>query len=207
MSNYKIILFAILSLSSKIAFSQITATTEFGKKVILYSNGTWEYNNVKNENYSNPQNHIMLNDKRLISGETTVIHGKNSLYGSSSEIITSVTVAKDNDKTLILIWQEVEFFPLELWDGNVKLYLEDNSIITLIDRNIKGKNTIKGGAINDEVNQIFAVYYLSAQDRLKLKKSNLSRITYRTKWENSTQIIDVNQNYNTLKEQLLEINR
>jgi len=200
MYNYKILLLIILFFSVKTSYSQITATTEFGKKVILYSNGTWKYN-IKNDNYSKSQNYIILNDKKLIAGETTIINSAD--YEMS--MTTSVTIAKDNINTLIIFWQNKCEDDLK-WNGIVKLYLENYDIITLIDRGVKGINFLNENDIGTNI-QKYSAYYLSNKDIIKLKKSNLSKIIYHKEIMGGTHIIDVNQNYNTLKEQLLEINR
>lgn len=193
----KLYLILFLFLISNKLFSQIRGTTENGENVILYSNGTWEYKESNNSEYAE-NNYIFLNDKRLVAGQTEIIN-TNSCVPLDCSI--SVTIAKDGGKTFIIFWQEVVFIPLKLWNGNVKLYLADNSIITLIDRNIKGENKLSG-----DINQTFAAYNLSSSDIIKLKKSNLSRVTY-TDDDKSTIVIEVNENSETVINQLYQINR
>jgi hypothetical protein len=169
-------------LSTLTVFGQSTATTDDGKKVKLNPNGTWEYVEEETTTYR-PTSSVFMGGKKLIAGERTVVHSEE--YG----LTTSISIAKDGEKTLIIFWQESEdkdmnFFNW-LWTGTVMLYLESGETISLTDRNMKGQNKITNGHTSSygsksDLYQRFSAYYLTPSECIKLKKSNLSQVAYKT---------------------------
>jgi len=200
-------LFIVLSALS--VFGQSNATTDDGKKVRLNTNGTWEY---VEETIYRPTSYVFFGDKKLIAGQRTVVHTEE--YG----LTTSVSIAKDGEKTLIIFWQEttdkqMNFFDW-LWTGTVMLYLENGETISLTDRNMKGQNKITNGSTNSygsksDLYQRFSAYYLTPAECIKIKKSNLSQIAYKTtsSFEQGTIYLEITDNNSTMKEQLLAIKR
>jgi hypothetical protein len=204
-----IILYISLALTPFASLSQTKAVTENGKDIIIYSDGTWEYQKTIKESKTN---YIFLNDKQLEAGEKTPIHGayKNLLSESYTydDEVTYLQIAKDDQKTLMIFWQEKKFFPVYTWQGTVKIYLEDNSIITLYDRGLNGKNTIKGSSMGDDLNRSFNIYYLSVQDRQKLKNSDIAKVVYADdEGRDGTQILNLSINADTAKKQLYSLGR
>ena len=206
----KKLLTILTMLSTLTIFGQGNATTDDGKKVKLNSNGTWEY--VEETSTYRPTSSIFVGGKKLTSGKKTIVHRV------ENELTTSISVAKDAERTLIIFWQEsnddkMNFFN-ELWTGTVILYLENGETISLKDRNIQGQNKIKNGytgsyGIISDLYQRFSAYYLTPSECLKLKKSNISRIGYKTTdmSESGTTYIDLTENTDTVKEQLFAIKR
>lgn len=196
-------------LSTLTVFGQGNATTDDGKKVKLNPNGTWEY--VDEATYR-PISSVFVGGKKLIAGERTVVHTKE--HG----LTTSISIAKDREKTLIIFWQEsgdnsMNFFNW-LWTGTVMLYLESGETISLTDRNMKGQNKIANGHTSSngsksDLYQRFAEYYLTPSECIKLKKSNLSQVAYKTtsSFEEGTTYLEITVNSDTIKEQLLSIKR
>lgn len=90
----KIIALAILSSSYLLGFSQITATTSSGKKVILNMDGTWKY-----------ADNTIVNQKPCAENKTGNLTIKNNtdndiyFYYSSSEYSTSNSFIKIKSKS------------------------------------------------------------------------------------------------------------
>ena len=197
-------------LATLTAFGQGTATTDDGAKVNLNSDGTWEY--FEEAITSRPTTSVFVGGKKLTSGEKTVVHTEN--YG----LTTSISIAKDGEKTLIIFWQEstnkdMNFFNW-LWTGTVILYSESGDAITLTDRNMKGQNKITNGHTSSygsksDLYQRFSAYYLTPAECIKLKRSNLSQVAYKTtsSFEEGTTYIEITDNNDTIKEQLLAIKK
>lgn len=197
-------------LSTLTVFGQGNATTDDGKKVKLNPDGTWEY--VEETTTYRPTSSVFVGGKKLISGVKTTVH--NEGYGFE----TSISLAKDGEKTMIIFWQEttesqMNFFNW-LWTGTVTLYLENGETISLVDRNMKGQNKITNGhtgfyGTKSDLYQRFASYYLTPAECIKLKKSNLSQIAYKTTdmSESGTTYLEITENNDTVKEQLLAIKR
>jgi hypothetical protein len=227
MNKYLLTLFAILSALT--AFSQQTATTEDGKKVKLLPNGTWEYVVEKVEDVEEPttsetttteelqpqvRRHISslyLGGKRLVAGDKITINSEDD------DLVTSVTLAKDGDRTLIMFWQEtgdhkMSFFDWH-WTGTVYLFLENGESIALTDRNIHGLNKIPNGKaekydMKSDLYQRFSGHYLTLSECQQLKRSSIDRISYRTtEEEQSTIRLSVTENHDAIREQLLSIGR
>lgn len=197
-------------LATLTAFGQGNATTDDGKKVKLNSDGTWEY--VEEANTYRPTSSVFVGGKKLTAGKRTVVHTEE--YG----LTTSISIAKDGEKTLIIFWQEstdesMNFFNW-LWTGTVMLYLESGETISLTDRNMKGQNIITNGHTSSygsksDLYQRFSTYYLTPAECLKLKKSKLSQVAYKTtsSSEEGTTYLEITDNNDTIKEQLLAIKR
>lgn len=160
---------------------------------------------------SRPTSSLSIGGRRLLAGVKTVINNENG------GLTTSVTIAKDADKTLIIFWQEsddskMSFFNWN-WKGTVYLYLENGEIISLTDRNMHGQNRIPNGKIGEyesrsDLYQRFSGHYLTLAECQKLKRSNLAQISYRTTEEEQSSIhLSVTENSDTLREQLLAIRR
>jgi len=207
----KKLLISILTLLAYLsALGQINATTDDGKKVILNSDRTWEY--VEETIFSRPTSSVFFGGKKLTSGVKTTVH--NNQFGFE----TSISVAKDGEKTIIIFWQEttssqMNFFNW-LWTGTVILYLENGETISLLDRNMKGQNKITNGQTSSygtksNLYQRFAAFYLTPSECIKLKKSNLSQVAYRTTdiSESGTTYLEITENNDTIREQLLAIKR
>lgn len=191
-------------------FGQGNATTDDGKRVTLNPNGTWNY--VDEITSYRPTSSVFVGGKRLIAGERTVVHKEE--YG----ITTSISVAKDGEKTLIVFWQETLDYQMNffnwLWTGTVMLYLESGETISLLDRNMKGHNKISDGYVSSygsksDLYQRYAAYYLAPNECIKLKRSNLAQIAYKTNssFEEGTTFLGITDNSDTIKEQLLAIKR
>lgn len=203
-----LIILAIVS--SLTVLGQDYATTDDGRKAKLNSDGTWEY--VQETSTYRPTSSVFVGGKKLISGERTIVHSEE--YG----LTTSISIAKDGEKTLIIFWQEttdnqMNFFNW-LWTGTVMLYLENGETISLLDRNKKGQNKITNGHISSygsksDLYQRFSAYYLTPSESLKLKKSNVSQVAYKTtsSFEKGTTYLEITDNSDTIKEQLLAIKR
>lgn len=204
-------LFTILTvLSTLTVFGQENATTDDGKKVKLNSNGTWKY--VEEETTYRPTSSVFVGGKKLTAGEKTIVHTEE--FG----LTTSISVAKEAEKTMIIFWQEttdnkMNFFN-ELWTGTIILYLENGETISLLDRNKKGQNKITNGHTSSygsksDLFQRFSAYYLTPAECLKLKQSNLSQVSYKTTstFEEGTTYLEITDNVDTIKEQLLAIKR
>lgn len=199
-------------LSTLTVFGQGNATTDDGKRINLNPNGTWEY--VDESVTQRPTSSVFVGGKKLSAGERTVVHTEESYDG----LTTSISIAKDGEKTLIIFWQESEdknmnFFNW-LWTGTVTLYLESGETISLTDRNMKGQNKITNGHTSSygsksDLYQRFSAYYLTPTECLKLKKSNLSQVAYKTtsSFEEGTTYLEITENSDTIKEQLLAIKR
>jgi hypothetical protein len=231
MKKYVLTLFAAMTVLN--ALGQQMATTEDGKKVKLLPNGTWEYLGEKVEeveetttgetttesiNTGEPQapvrrhtSSLYLGGKRLIAGDKTVLNSEDD------DLVTSVTLAKDGDRTLIMFWQEtgddkISFFDWH-WTGTVYLFLENGESIALADRNMHGLNKIPKGKrgqydIKSDLYQRFSGHYLTLSECQKLKRSNLNRVAYRTtEEEQSTIRMNVTENNNALREQVIAIGR
>ena len=128
----------ILLLMTMRVFGQDFATTDEGKRVKLNHDGTWEY--VGKDSATPETEYVYMGGKPLVAGKTEIIHEEK--YGMT----TSVTIAKNEEKTIIIFWQttsdqNMNFFN-RLWTGKVLLYLENGETISLIDRNMKGQNII-----------------------------------------------------------------
>jgi hypothetical protein len=221
MKKYILALFAVMS--SMTVFGQEIATTEEGKKVSLHPDGTWEYIVSANEDavetttteepqaeVHRPTSSVFLGGKRLLAGNKTIINSEDN------SLITSVTLAKDGNQTLIMFWQEsdddrMSFFHWN-WTGTVYLFLENGETISLTDRNMHGQNKIPNGKLGNyqtkyDVYQRFSGHYLTLSECQKLKRSNLIQVAYRTTEEEPTIRLQVTENQNTLREQLLDIGR
>lgn len=197
-------------ISTLTVLGQEIAKTEDGKKVNLYSNGTWEY--IEEETSYRPTSSIFVGGKKLTAGKKTNVHTEE--YG----LTTSISVAKESDKTMIIFWQEttdhkMNFFN-ELWTGTVILYLENGETISLMDRNKKGQNKITNGHTStyggkSDLYQRFSAYYLTPAECTKLKNSNLGQVAYKTtsSFEEGTTYLEITDNSDTIKEQLLAIKR
>lgn len=207
-------LFTILAmLTTLTVFGQVNATTDDGKKVKLNIDGTWEY--IEDEQNYGTTSYVFVGGKKMVSGEKTVVHSEGDSYGG---LTTSISIAKDGEKTMIIFWQEttgpnLNFFN-GLWTGTVMLYLENSETISLLDRNIKGRNKITNGHTSlygskSDLYQRFSAYYLTPAECIKLKKSNLSQIAYKTtsSFEEGTAYLEITGNSDTIKEQLLAIKR
>ncbi len=202
------ILLAVLAFN---AIGQINAVTDTGKKVILWSDGTWEYQQESNPIQSTSTVHF--NGKKLISGEMTWVCGE----ASFDDLKTLISVAKDGDKTIIIFWQETTYphinYSNELWKGTVTLFLENGETISLLDRGLKGQNKIpngyKSGFSTKDLYQRWSAYYLTPAECSKLKRSRLSQIAHQTTEisEHGTTYLIVTENNFTIKEQLLAIGR
>lgn len=189
---------------------QAKATTDAGEKVLLNSDGTWEY---IERSPTNQTSSVFVGGKNLTSGVKTTVHYDS--YGFGLE--TSVSLAKEGDRTLIIFWQETTESSMNfhnwLWTGNVVLYLDNNETVTLVDRNFKGQNKIangnKGGFGSSDLYQRFSCYYLTPSECLKLKKSNLSQIAYQTTdmSESGTTYLRLTENTDTAKAQLAALKR
>ena len=173
---------------------------------------TFEENHVEK---LNPTSYVSFNGKRLISGEKTQIHSSNESF---DEMSTFVSIAKENEKTMIIFWQDfknehINFFN-EVWTETVYIYLENGETISLVDRNKNGQNKIKNGHTSSygyqtDLYQRFSAYYITPSECQKLKDSNVVKIAYRTssKFETGTTYMELTQNNDTFREQLLAINR
>ena len=146
-----------------------------------------------------------------MAGAKTVINSEDD------DLVTSVTLAKDGERTLIMFWQEsgdhkMSFFDWN-WTGTVYLFLENGETISLTDRNMHGQNKIPNGKIGkydrrSDLYQRFSGHYLTLAECQKLKRSNLTQVAYRTtEEEQSTIRLNVSENPNALREQLLAIRR
>ena len=209
----KVILTALIFLMTISLSGQEYASTDSGKRVKLNNDGTWEY--VQESSSSLQTSHIFIDGEKLISGVTEYIHTGNGIQGD--DIKTSVTIAKEGEKTMIIFWQETSdchIFPHSSWEGNVVLYLENSETIKLIDRGIKGHNKIENGykpayGSNYDLCQRYAAFYLTYEECQKLKKSNLSRVAYQLDdaFETGTNYMTVQENASTLKTQLSVIGK
>ena len=173
---------------------------------------TFEESHLEN---LNPTSYVTVDGKRLVSGEKTQIHPSNDSF---DEMTTFVTIAKENEKTMIIFWQEsknkhMNFFN-EVWKGTVYIYLENGETIALVDRNKKGQNKIKNGQTSpygyqSDLYQRFSAYYITPSECQKLKNSNVVQISYRTSssFEEGTTFMQLTQNSDTFREQLLAIKR
>lgn len=158
-----------------------------------------------------PTSSVYIGGRRLLAGAKTVINSEDE------DLVTSVTLAKDGDRTLIMFWQEsgdnrMSFFNWN-WTGTVYLFLENGETISLTDRNMHGQNKIPNGKIGkydmkSDLYQRFSGHYLTMAECQKLKRSNLSQLAYRTTEEvRSTIRLNISENPDTLREQLLAIKR
>ena len=200
----------LIIFTSVFVFGQDKATTTDGKTVLLYDDGTWQF--VAEVDTFRPVSSVFVGGKKLTAGEKTVVHTEE--YG----LTTSISIAKESEKTLIIFWQEttedkMNFFN-ELWTGTVVMYLENGETISLMDRNKKGQNKITNGHTSSygsksNLYQRFSAYYLTPNERLNLKQNNLSQIAYRTtsSFEEGTTYLEITENGDTIKEQLLAIKR
>lgn len=206
----KFFIYSLFFLIPLISVSQEYATTDDGQRIKLNKDGTWEV--IETTQQYRTTSTVFVGGKKLISGEKTIIHQEK--YGFT----TSISVAKDGGKTRIIFWQEttddkMNFFN-ELWKGTIILYLENGETISFIDRNMKGQNKITNGHTSkygskSDLYQRFASYYITPSECIKLKSSDLSQIAYKTtsSFETGTTYLEVSQNSNTIKEQLLAIKR
>jgi hypothetical protein len=201
--------------------SQTHAVTAEGKEVLLKEDGTWEYNSEPK--IIQQTSSVYIKGKKLISGEKTLVYtGDLGLahpeykLDTDGGINTSISIAKDKDKILIIFWQESTddsfYFEKSTWNGTVIVYLENGETITLTDRNIKGLNRIPNGYKSPkhyikDLYQRYSVHYLTKKECLKLKKSKVVNISYSTnsEGENGSILLDLNENYETIKEQLLAL--
>jgi hypothetical protein len=206
----KKILTFLAVLSSLTMYGQTNATTDNGKQVKLYPNGTWEY--VYEETTYRPTSSVFVGGKKLLAGERTVVHTERN------GITTSISIAKDGDITMIIFWQESTNYQMNffnwLWTGTVMLYLENGETISLMDRNMKGQNKISNGytspyGTKSDLFQRYSAHYLTPAECIKLKKSNLSQVAYRTtsSFDEGTTYLEITDNFDTIKEQLLAIKR
>lgn len=242
----------VLLTMSTLSFGQQTATMEDGRKVLLHSDGKWEFVQppaaddvtdlqeagkaladkvissaraeadslaaVNGESTTDegtlvrrPTSSLSIGGRRMLAGGKTVINDEND------GLTTSVTIAKDGDKTLIMFWQESDDYKMSSfnwnWVGTVYLYLENGEIISLTDRNRHGQNKIPNGKIDkydmkSDLYQRFSGHYLTLSECQKLKRSNLTQITYRTTEEEQSNIrLNVTKNPDAISEQLMAIGR
>jgi hypothetical protein len=200
-----VFLFPISQLSG-----QFYAVTDDGKKVILHSDGTWSYI----LSGTNPEliSSVFFGGRKLTSGVRT------SVAKESNGLETSISIAKDAEKTMIIFWQETTDFKMnffnELWEGTVIMYLENGETISLVDRGIKGQNTINDGFETSyggklKLYQRYSAYYLTPSECIKLKKSSLSQIAYsiNSGFDKGAIFMQVTQNFYTIRDQLFAINR
>lgn len=213
MKNYILFILTMITLS---ATCQTFGTTDDGKKVKLNADGTWEYLlDAKDESLET--SNVYIGEKMLISGVREFVHQGDNSYSNGKAIDTYISIAKDDSKTLIIFWQETSdcfFFPSTTWTGNVILYLENGQTISLIDRNLNGHNKIQNGARTNygsttDLCQRFAAFYLTSSECLKLKSSNLSRISYKLTdpFQQGTIFMDIQSSGNTIMTQLKAIGR
>ena len=87
-----LVLFTILVLGTTILFGQIEATTKDGKKVLLYDDGTWKYNDTDDK-----KDLANLQCSDLVSDKTDKVTGKTSRSSTSAILIT-----KDNKNGIAL---------------------------------------------------------------------------------------------------------
>ncbi|AIZ62803.1 hypothetical protein PK28_02295 [Hymenobacter sp. DG25B] len=244
MKQYFITLITLLVAMT--AFGQETATTEAGRKVTLHADGTWQYTSqiamadsleaavnaradaradsmeaaaddivetteeVAEPEPYRPTGSVFMGGRRMTAGLKTTIHTEN--FGFT----TSVTVARDGDKTLIIFWQDTEdskmnFFN-DKWEKSVYLYLKNGEAILLTDRGMHGQNKITEGktreyGLKSDIYQRFSAHYLTLAECQKLKRSDLDKIAYHTSSEEGTTYLEATENSNTLREQLLAIGR
>lgn len=92
----KILLLILLTLSSISAFSQIKATTEDGRKVLLNENGSWKFE-ISSTTVAN--SHQSFNCEDLIIEETDKVTGKSTVSGKDLLI-----VGNNGDKKLGFIF-------------------------------------------------------------------------------------------------------
>jgi hypothetical protein len=207
-----LIILLLLVVVTETIKAQTYATTDDGKRVILNNDGTWEYSQSNNETPSST--YIYMGTDRLKAGFAETIHTES--YGAE----TSLQLAKKGNQTMIIFWQEqTSDFNNWLWTGSVILYLENGETIKLLDRNMKGQNTIKDGhesksgygeysfTTKSDLYQRYSAYYLTASECKQLEQSNISAISYQTTapFENGRQNIRISMNANTCKTQLRAI--
>lgn len=87
-----LVTFTILVLGTTILFGQIEATTKDGKKVLLYDDGTWKYNDTDDK-----KDLANLQCSDLVSDKTDKVTGKTSRSSTSAILIT-----KDNKNGIAL---------------------------------------------------------------------------------------------------------
>lgn len=202
MKNLLIILIIVIGTIN--SYAQTYATTDDGKRVKLNNDGTWEY--VQESNEKLESTYIYMGTDRLKAGIAENIHSES--FGAS----TSIQVAKKGNQRMIIFWQE-QSRKLNnwLWTGTVIIYLENGETIKLIDRNIKGQNTIKGGNKSGyyatDLYQRYSAYYLTESECKQLERSNISAISYETTnpFEKGRQNINIEYNSETVKTQLKAI--
>ncbi len=201
--KYTIMLLVLLS--SLTATAQKYATTEDGERVILYENRTWELIDLNKSSLS----YIYMGQEKLMSGERELV-----FEGQFNSTMTYIQLAKKEKQKVIIFWEESDFqFQEGLWTNDALLFLEDGNTIKLIDRNIKGTNIIKDGhveetltgfSIKQDLHQRYILFYLSISDCEKLKKSDISSISYieTIKLQEGRKIMSFNKNQSTCKRQL-----
>ena len=201
--KYTIMLLVLLS--SLTATAQKYATTEDGERVILYENRTWELIDLNKSSLS----YIYMGQEKLMSGERELV-----FEGQFNSTMTYIQLAKKEKQKVIIFWEESDFqFQEGLWTNDALLFLEDGNTIKLIDRNIKGTNIIKdahveetltGFSIKQDLHQRYILFYLSISDCEKLKKSDISSISYieTIKLQEGRKIMSFNKNQSTCKRQL-----
>lgn len=211
-----------------ISYGQNYATTDKGERIVINTDGTWKpikelssWKQVESytdsvgatketkpwEDYASATSYIHIENRKLISGIREYVHkGK----FDDQNILTSISIAKEGDKTLFVIWQETEdcfAFQNENFQGNVILYLRDNNAIKLIDREMNGQSKKPGGSDNgEELCQRFAIFYLTQSECAMLKSSDIFQISYHTNQGNNV-VIELDKNTETAKTQLIAIGR
>ena len=153
--------------------------------------------------------YIYMGQEKLMSGERELV-----FEGQFNSTMTYIQLAKKEKQKVIIFWEESDFqFQEGLWTNDALLFLEDGNTIKLIDRNIKGTNIIKDGhveetptgfSIKQDLHQRYILFYLSISDCEKLKKSDISSISYieTIKLQEGRKIMSFNKNQSTCKRQL-----
>lgn len=194
----KAILLTTFCLGLMSLFCQIEATTTSGEKVMLLSNGTWEYA----KEHQPASNFIFVGDKRCLAGQAEEVHCDNRFR-------TSISIAKNERDVIIVFWQntsddQMNFFNW-LWEGDVILYLENGEAIRLIDRGMSGQNILDESDVeHGERYQRFAAFYLTKSECELLKANALDSFSYSTSnlFESGTSYITVKQKQWTLQHQI-----
>lgn len=200
------LLLILLATLPSLTLAQISATTEDGRKVLLYEDGTWDYVERRKDTGTT---YLQTDSKRMRAGVRE---------GISDDI--QLQVALDNGAPRLVMWTEDSgtcYRPKKF--GEATLFLGGSATIDLVDRGKTGSQTttrveeervlgVDGEVIKSENEksycQTWGVYHLTDSEVQKLKETALVRVGIN--WESDVreenEIISVSENRWTLRRQI-----